>query len=135
MIDQRQLKPPLGVISELRSPLDYVATPIPRFISMKVGSVDMLVRPLAPFGHRAFVSVVRMEMVIHMAAEVGGAMEPRANTNKDSARKPLRPVVAVWSASIRRGVVVPVRTLGRGSNVDGNLSLHFRSIHCESCHR
>ena len=45
------------------------------------------------------------------------AVEPRSSANKDSAREPLRAIVAVRSASVRVIVVVTVRAHGRRPNV------------------
>ena len=71
--------------------------------------------------------MIWMEMIIYVAAEVGGAMKPRADANENTARKPLRPIVTVRSTGIRRHVIVTVRTHRGWPDLDGHLSLRSPS--------
>ena len=110
--------------------LRYVAAPITHFFSFEVlNLIETLgrFRPLPNLRHRTFIAMLRMEPVIHVAAEVGRAMKLRAGANEDATGKPFRAVVAVGSAGIRRNVIVSVRADGSHSNFDGDLRLHFRS--------
>jgi hypothetical protein len=70
------------------------------------------VRVIAMIWHRAGISVMHIEMVVHMAAKVSRAVEPRAGTNEDAACKPLRAVLAVGSAVKRSEVIIAIRTYG-----------------------
>jgi len=79
---------------------------------------------------RAYITVFRMEAIIHVAAEVIRTMEPRASSNKDPARKPFWPVVAIGSAIIRSGIVIAIGTCRCNADFYGNLSSSFRS----GCH-
>ena len=76
---------------------------------------------------RAVIPMFGMEMVIYVAVEACRAVKPGAGANEDSAGKPLRAVVAVGSAVIRRDVIVPVGTFRRDADVDLHLSLCFGS--------
>jgi hypothetical protein len=92
-----------------------VADSVSHFISSEVVDVvDTLrrFRAVAMIWRRAGVSVMNIEMVVHVAAKVSRAVEPRAGTNENAAVEPLRTVVAVGSAVIRREVIVAIRTCG-----------------------
>lgn len=76
-----------------------------------------------------------MKMVVYMAVEVIRAMKPWAGANENTARKPFRPVVAVGSTAIRRGVIVTVGAVGGTSNVDADADLlrsYFGRSRCEA---
>jgi len=92
-----------------------VADPVSHFISSEV--VDMVdtlrrVRAIAMIWQRSAISVMNIEMVVHVTAKVSRAVKPRAGTNEDAACKPLRAVVAVGSAVIRSEVIVAIRACG-----------------------
>ena len=65
-----------------------MAASIPRFVSLEVRTVDAFCRLgfLATIRRRAFIAVLRMQTVIHVALEVASAMKPRARTNEDVRR-------------------------------------------------
>jgi len=110
----------------------YVAAPIPHFISLEVGNLIKGLsgfRSIANSWRGAFVSVLWMEMVIHVATEVGSAMKPGADPDEHTTSKPFGTVVAVGSAGVRRGVIVTVRAVGSDPNVNGDLSFHAGSGH------
>jgi len=116
---------------------DCVAAAIPHFISLEMGNlVEAFSRlgPVANVGHRAFVAVVRMKAIIHMALEVVRAVKPLARANEDAAVKPFRAVVAVGRAGIRSVVVIPVGAYRGGSQVYANadLSVCFGSAYRET---
>jgi len=110
----------------------YVAAPIAHFVSFEVRHfIEMVCRigPIAGVRHGTFVPMVRMKMIIYVAPEVGGAMEPWAGADENSSYEPLRSIVTVGSASIGRSVVITVRAHRCGSDVDGDLSVHFGCCH------
>jgi hypothetical protein len=109
-----------------------VAAPIPHLISLKVSDpINGLsgFRSIANSWRRAFVSVIWMEMVIHVATKVVSAMKPGAHANEHTTGKPFGAVVALGSAGIRRSVILSVRAVGSNSNVHSDLSVHFGSGH------
>lgn len=102
--------------------LDFVASAISRLVSLEV--IETL---RTAFRQRSVVAVMRVIPVIDMPVKVAWAVKPRACSNKDSANKPIWPVVAVRSAVVGRVVEVSVRTHGRRSDVYANLNLSLRS--------
>jgi hypothetical protein len=110
----------------------HVAASITHFIPFEVGNlIDGLrrLRFISRVWCRAFIAVVGMKMVVDVALEVVRAMEPWASTNEDTARKPFRTVIPVWSTTVRSSVIVTVRAVGGGSNVycNADLGLYFGS--------
>jgi hypothetical protein len=107
--------------------LGRMATSIPLFVSRKTGPIDALrhVGFLATGGHSALISVIWMESVIHIAAEIARAMKPRAGAYEDISSKPFWAVVSGGSAAIRRRVIVAVGTLRSDANIHGDLSLYL----------
>lgn len=99
----------------------YVASPIPCLVSLEV--VEAL---RAALRQRSSVTVMRIKPVVHMSVKAVMAVKPRARSNKHPAKKPIRPVVAVWSTVIGSVVEVPVRTNGSRSDVYANLNLRLR---------
>src|SRR5881396_3164798 len=68
------------------------------------------------------VAVMWIEVVINVAVEVVGTVEPEAGSDEDASAEPLWPVVSVWSAVVRGIVEVTIRANRRCSDIDGNLS-------------
>src|ERR1700733_1646423 len=102
-----------------------MAASVAHFVAFEVGVVNDIVFRTGSFAalrQSAFVAVVGMVTVIHMALEVLRTMEPPAGSDEDSAVEPLRAIVAVGSAAVRGGIVVAVRTIG-GSDFDVDLGL------------
>ena len=85
---------------------------------------------------RAMVAMVGMEMIIDVAVEAFGAVEPGADADEDASGEPLGAVVAVRSAVVGRDVVVTVGTCGGDADLDSNLSLccgnRYREADCGS---
>ena len=75
----------------------------------------------------AVIAVAGIEVAIHGAVEVVGAMEPGAGSDEDAAIEPLRAVVAVRRAVVGGVVIVAVGAFGRGADIDadGNLGVGF----------
>jgi hypothetical protein len=92
-----------------------VAAPVTHLVPVEVveGSVSML-------REWAAVAVLGVEAVVHVAVEVVGAMEPRAGSGKETAAEPLRPIVSVWGAVLRRIVEVAIRASRRYPDIDGD---------------
>src|SRR5712671_363083 len=68
------------------------------------------------------VAVMWVEAVINVAAEVVGAVEPRASSEEHTAVEPLGSVVPIWGAAVRGNVVVAIRANRRCSDIDRDLS-------------
>lgn len=107
---------------------------IAHFIPFEVRGVDMFcrVRFLTALGHGALVAVLRMEMVVYMAAEIGSSMKPWARANEDAIHKPFRAVIAIGSAYIRRDIVVTIWTIGSYADVNGYLRCGWGSGRCQA---
>jgi hypothetical protein len=99
----------------------YVASSIPRFIPLEV------VKALrATLRQRASVTVMRVETVVDMAEKAARAVKPRSSSNKHSPNKPIRPIIAVWSAVVWGIVEVPVRAHWRRPDIYADANLGFR---------
>jgi hypothetical protein len=121
------VQPSLSVSTLLVS-LCYVTASITHLVSVEVGwwSGMLWSGLLATSWGRALIAVLHIEVVIYIAMEVGGAMEPLAGTYEDSAVEPLRAVVAVGSAVVGGVVVVAIGTIRRRSDLDSDLGVGFR---------
>jgi hypothetical protein len=95
----------------------YVTSPISRLVAVEV--VESL---LAAPRQRTGITVVRVKAVVHVAVEAVPAVEPWACAKKDSADKPVRPIVAVGCAVIRSIVEVAIGAPGFDANADCDLS-------------
>jgi hypothetical protein len=67
------------------------------------------------------VTVMWVEAVINVAVKVARTMKPGAGSDEHSAAEPLRPIVAVRGAIVRREVVVAIRADRTGSDIYGDL--------------
>ena len=94
-----------------------VAASITHLVSVKV-----IEGPLSTLRLWTNVAVLWIEAVINVAAEVVGAVEPRAGSDEHAAVKPLGTVVPIWGAVVWGGVVVAIRASGLCSDIDGDLS-------------
>jgi hypothetical protein len=73
---------------------------------------------LATLWQGSAVAMMRIIAIVYVAIETVMSMEPGAGTDKDAIREPIRPIVAIRGAIIRRVVEIAVRTIGLGANVD-----------------
>lgn len=109
----------------------YVTAPIPRLIRMEM--VECLISARRQWSS---VTVTGIITVVDMAIEATRAMKPGTSSNKYSADKPIRSVIAIGSTGIGWIVEIPVGTYRRYSNVDGNLGRRHRGkaqqSNCES---
>ena len=112
----------------------YVASSIPRFVSLEVRAIDTLGRLgfFATFWRWALISVVWMETVIHVALETTSAMKPRASANEAVSIKPFRAVVAGGSTAIWSDVIVTVGAVRSYADLDAVLGLCFGSGNVEA---
>lgn len=114
---------------------DDVTAPIAHFIAFEVlNPIEMLIGigSFTPGWPGALIAMCGMEMVIYVAVEACRAVKPRAGANEDATGKPLRSVVAVGGAVVRRDGIVAVGTIRRNSDVDAYLSLCFGSGYREA---
>ena len=89
-------------------------------LAMKLSTVFR--RGLATGWKLAMVALAIVEMMIDVSVETIRPVIPGSGPDEDTAREPLRSIVPIRSASVRRSLIVPIRTNGRRSNADRNLS-------------
>jgi hypothetical protein len=103
-----------------------VASPVSRLIRLEVSE---WLRS-APW-QRPMIPIVRVIAVIHVAIEAARSVKPGPGPKKYAAYEPIRPIVAVGRAIIRRVVEVPIGAHRRRSNVDAHADLSRRMCaHC-----
>jgi hypothetical protein len=93
-----------------------VAASIMHFVSVKV--IEGLISTRWTW---TSVAVMWIEAVINVAAEIVGAVEPRAGSDEHAAVEPLRAVVAIGGAVIWGEVVKAIGALWLWSDIDGDL--------------
>jgi hypothetical protein len=76
---------------------------------------------------RPVVALAIVELMIDVAVEVIRPVIPRASADEDAAGKPLRPIIAIRSAVVRRCLVITVGAHRRYSDADTNLCMRFIS--------
>lgn len=84
-------------------------------------AVTAPVRALAANGEPAMVAETRIIGAINVSAEADRPVEPGSRSEEDSATKPCGTVVAEGGATVRRIVVIAIRTSRFNANVDGDL--------------
>jgi hypothetical protein len=94
----------------------YVTAATTHLVSMEV--IEGLISTSRKW---TMVAVMWIEVVINIAVEVVGAVEPWAGSDEDTAAKPLGAVLPVWSAVVRGVVEVAIRTSRRCSDIDRDL--------------
>lgn len=109
--------------------IDCVPVAIAHLVPVEVRGIDMpsLGMVLAPMRHGTVIAMLRMETVIHPPVEMLGAMKPGTHTNESAIHEPFRAVITLWCASVRRHIVVTIRTDRFGTNTDTHLGLGLRS--------
>ena len=80
-------------------------------------------RMLTPRRIRSMIALPVVKMMVYMTVEMIGAMKPRSGSNKHTARKPLRTVISVRRAVVRRSFIVAVRAYRRRTDLNGNLCM------------
>jgi hypothetical protein len=127
-------EPISGLLVSIVLALADVSVSVMHFIAVEVfgGAVPSFTGLLSGVRKLTVVSMVRMKVVVYVATEVGWTVKPGAGTDEDSAGKPLRTVVSVWRAAVRRGFVISIGA-GRGdADIHADLSICFRSIRYEA---
>jgi hypothetical protein len=76
---------------------------------------------LAAGWKRSVIALAIVEVMIHVPVKVIASVIPGTRSNKSTIYKPFRTVIAVWSTSVRRLLVVTIRTDGRRANLHRNL--------------
>jgi hypothetical protein len=111
-----------------------VAVAIPPLVSVEMlgGAMPPVMRSVAMMRILTVVAVIRPVAIVDVATEVFGAVKPWAGTDKDTIGKPLGAVITVGSATVRRGIVVAVRTSGRYTDADADLGLCSGSTCCNA---
>jgi hypothetical protein len=94
--------------------------------AVKLGT--MFCWPLAARWHGPLIALTIVEMMIDVSVEMACPVIPRSRSNKYAARKPLRPIITVRGAVIRRLFVISVRANRRLSNANRNLRLCTISV-------
>jgi len=105
-----------------------VAASVALFVSFEVVLIDTLGRLgfLATVWLYAFVAVLWIETVIHVATEIVTAVKPRAGANEHVSAKPFWSVIARRCTVVRSDVIVAVRTFRGYTDLDLDLSLRLR---------
>jgi len=108
----------------------YVTPSIPRLVAM-----EMVEGCFPVTRQRPVITVMRVVAVINMAEEPTRTVEPGSSSQKHSADKPVRPVIAVRSAVVRSIVEVSVGAYGGCPYVDanGNLRRSRLRTHQQGC--
>lgn len=70
---------------------------------------------------RPMIAMPIIKAMIYVSIEAVRAMEPGTGADKNAPRKPLRSVITIRCAIVRRNLIVPVGANGRFSDTDRNL--------------
>jgi hypothetical protein len=98
-----------------------VAATIALLVAMKVRGAEIVGRALTTIRYMAVIAMPRIEPVVDRSMEVSRSVEPTARADKDAAPKPLRPIVAIGCAVIRRIVVIAIWAMRLHANSDVDL--------------
>lgn len=96
-----------------------MAVEVMHCLAMKLCTV--LRRAFTSRRKRSVVALAIVEVMIDMPVEMLPPVIPRPSTDKDTAWEPFGAVIAVWSAIVRRSLVIPVRANGRHSDANPHL--------------
>jgi len=88
---------------------------------MSLISLEMVELLRSPTRRRAVIPMMRVIPIVYMSMKSTRPMEPRPGSNKDPTRKPIRPIIPIRRAIIRRIVEITIRAFRRNSNPDDNL--------------
>jgi hypothetical protein len=103
-----------------------VPTTIPRLISL-----EMIERPRTTLRQRPMIAISRIKPVIYVPIKPARPMKPRPCTDEYTPHKPVRPIVPIRRAIIRRIVEIPIRTIRCRPNLYNNLrGRHMRRSQC-----
>jgi hypothetical protein len=102
--------------------LAAVTATVARLIAFEAGLGRLSWTVLGP---GSLVAVLRIKVIIHMAMEVGLTVEPPTSADEYPAVEPLRTVVAVGGALVRRNVIVTIGAGGFDADLDSDLSVRL----------
>jgi hypothetical protein len=80
----------------------------------------------ASCGHRPMIALAIVQVMVHVSVEVLRPVKPWTRANEYAAYKPLRAIISIRGAVIRRHFVVPVRT--NWWLTDANRNLRLRAV-------
>ena len=103
-----------------------VAVTVAHFVAAEVLNMIgamMFIEMFAAMGIFAVPSIVTVEVIVDVSPEAFASVVPRPRPYEDSARKPLRPVIAIGRAIVGRIVKVAVWTNRGRSNLYRDLRL------------
>ena len=111
-----------------------VTVAIAPLVSVEVlgGAMPPIARPFAGMGIFTVVPVICPVAIVDVAMEVLRAAKPWTGTDKDAVGKPLGSVIAVGSATIRRGIVIAIGTSGGYTDANTDLGLRSGSTCCNA---
>jgi hypothetical protein len=93
----------------------HMAAPITHLVP-----VEVIECPISVLRDWTIVAVMWVEAVVHLAVEIVCAMEPRADPDKHTAAKPLRSIVPLRGAVVRRIVEISIGASRRYADIDGD---------------
>src|SRR5580658_5456464 len=92
-------------------------------LAMKLGTLWCRLRAAGRQG--SVIALPIVELMIDMPVEMRRAVEPGSRPDKYTAREPLRAIVAIRSAVIRRNLVVSIGANWRHSDAHRNLCVRL----------
>jgi len=122
-----QLKDPDSRITYTRLAMavrSFVPVRIVHGLAMKFCAVFR--RVLAASREIAVIPLPVVQVVIHMSVKMIASVEPGSCTDEDTAVVPLRPVISVGRALVRRSFIVAVGASRRRPDFDRNLCPQLR---------
>jgi hypothetical protein len=110
----------------------YVTMSIMRFVPLEILGWDRMLWGgfFTVIWHWSGVAVLGVVVIIYLSVKVSRTMKPGARADEGTATEPLGAVIAVWSAAVWSGLIVAIGAIRRYADVDGDLSLGFRSSDC-----
>ena len=82
----------------------------------------MIEGPVPALGKWSVVAMMGIEVVIHVAMKIMGAVKPRAGSEEHASAEPFGAVVPVGRAMVRREVIVAIWAQRFWSDLNCNLS-------------
>jgi hypothetical protein len=86
-------------------------------------AVPVVSRRFAAVRHGTVIAVIGMVTIVDVSVEVFGSVIPGAGADEYAAGEPLRAVVALGSAIVRRNGVIATGAGGGRSDIDGDMGI------------
>ena len=115
-----------------------VSATVAHLIALEMGDLTNRVRGIgmvAGVRHRALVTMLGMEVIVHVSPKIGRPVKPGTRTDKYATCEPLWSIVPVGRASVRRNVIVSIGAIGRGTDANGDLRAGLGSTYREQSPR